>query len=535
MVDKLNGVGQIKAAEVRAAVNEDQGTAGGGTVPIGQTGAVSTGNMGSNLSTRFDYDGQVAALERKKQSADVIQMQIDAERVRQNIMKYVVPKIDIEAVGEMFTDKSEPKIQKGYIDNLVGSVAGERVDESALPPSFKAIENTRLSEEQKQALIEDLNHVASMDLQSLCHDYGINLDVSGLKNLTEEATAADIKAQRELVDKLFADITGGTDKKGETTGLVRVMAERAKADKTVASNNEQLARLRSAKQARIDNGEIKEGEADPNDALITKLQEANMKALSDVAKADSVYRAIQPVYNELMSLQSRLENLDKNLKNIEDFDRQAAQRAAEFAVKEDKALEIANKEKSKAVEARDTAEEKMRKEIEKDKKQDRYEDKTDTKIKAKTAKKDVVLQEKQTVATEKIKAAKKAQDVVDKRTEKQEELLKLKTPPKKEVPVTDEAEKTPENTEPPVSKTVETPATNPQGADTFELKQFTSYQDAAQEAQTIIDKYAKDDIKGALTVRAKLDPTGKFAPVIVDAEGNIYDNTRDIKKLLGID
>lgn len=377
----------------------------------------------------FNCEAEWTKLYNTKTSGETIQLQIEAEKTKQNILKDV-QKIDIESAKGY-----EPQHQ-GIVEQFVGvAVDGQKPAKNA-PESLRNIEGTKLTDEQKEALRADLEEIAAMDLPALCKDFGIDINMDKLENLGEDVTHEKVTEQANYVAGLLAQIQG---QEGKTpTGLAKVRADLAAADKNIANNNKTIAKYDQIRKDMIKNGEIKEDDPDPNASSVGALQNANMAALKVVVKAEGTLASVKPLEQRLIALYEKLHIADVDMNNIEKFDDGCEGRKAEQARNEDKYLAKEEKEVAGAQKKRDKQVGKMTDaKFSNDKNLNELEA-SDAKANKKTDKKFEKVQAAQGELAQDIKDRDAIKAIVDARTEKQKELDELR---KKEEP--EEVEETP--------------------------------------------------------------------------------------------
>ncbi len=373
------------------------------------------------VQTTFDCKASFDKLAKTDVSGETIQLQIDAEKTKQAILDFV-PNIEI-AKAKDFKANHAAEVQQ-FID-----VAVDGKKSTAKAESLENIPQTKLTGDQKEQLRDALNGIKAMDLQTICNEFGIKIDTTKLANLGEDATPEQVAEQLGYVNALLEQIEG-KDKDDETglpTGLAKVRADRAAADKNIANNNKTIAKYEQIYADMVANGEIKEGDPDPNLEHVTSLQGANMEALKVVAKADAVTTSIDPLRQHLLSIQQQLNKADVDLKNIAEFDKEA-EKIKKYQTKyEDDVLVKEQGDVDKATTKRDEASSNMTSaKFDNDKDLNAVED-SDKKANEKTDKKFIKYQKAQNVLSKETSERNVIKQVVDERVAKQEELDNLRT------------------------------------------------------------------------------------------------------------
>lgn len=367
--------------------------------------------------TRFDLNAEQAKLDKTETSGQTIQLQIDAEKTKQTVLQEAKA-IDVES-AKGFEAKHAAIVQQ-FIDVAVD----DKKDVKTSTESLKNIASTKLTPEQKEALKAELQAIAGMNLEELCKDFGISVDTAKLANLGEDVTPEKVAEQLGYVNELLDQINGTEGEK--PTGLAKVRADKAAADKNIANNNKTIAKYNQIYNDMVKNGEIKEGDPDPNNASVTQLQNANAEALKVVAKAESTIASITPLQTKLMEIQRQLSNSDTALDNIAKFDENAETKKGNQTMLEDKNLAVAEKDVTKSTEKRDKQVGKMTDAKFKNDANLNELEGSDQKANRKTDKKFEKVQTAQSQLSEDIKERNAFKAVVDDRNEKQKELDKLR-------------------------------------------------------------------------------------------------------------
>lgn len=269
----------------------------------------------------FDLAARQNELKNKDYAFQVIDMRIEAEQRRQAIVDSVTD--DINYKTNIMNDTNNETVVNSYINAIDDPDKAKGV-----PKAFKDIKESKLTEEQKTTLKNDLNELKEKSLVELLAENPLDIPDNFNKSVN---TNEDVKARKEAVDTFLANIDA---KLSDANEILEKYVE------SVEKNNATITKNIDTKTKYIN---LRGEDADVtsfNDAII-EAQKSNMEILVEITKQKLVIDKLEVLQKTLNKESAKLQGDINELNDIAKFEKVAKKKAEKFRDKEEDNFEEA--------------------------------------------------------------------------------------------------------------------------------------------------------------------------------------------------
>ena len=402
--------------------------------------------LGIEFTTFDEKTNNQAKLDKTARSYLVTDLRQDAEIKYQNLLIDELPRLDIERIKKMGNGEAALPVNTDVLDQKLALIdessrdveetkektfSGTEEEAMAMKAAVKQIDDKMLKkmvrvsdfdDGQKETLKSELEKAYGMTLPELAKEFGIEFDVSALKNLGTEidgetveingeqvpakkTSTEETKAQLDVLTKLLEDLPVEKDLeakvKAEKDNMLYLIGK-----ETDKNSKGVVQKFEEARYTEIAAGRDKDPKNKNYQKLCDQLkdaQDSEIKTYIKLQKAELLKDAMVDFRNEVQKLKKKLEDSHTELVQIENFDENAEARGIDLKKDERDDYRVKVKEVKKTGKASSKAAGKIGSAGKKDKDKTIYSGDPDANVKTKVG-------DKATVYDQKIVAENKAKE-----------------------------------------------------------------------------------------------------------------------------